>query len=119
MLKGGVRVKHAGRCVSLALFALLLLCSHMVEGPAVPLQAEESAPQPASVMLSRMNMAPGEQPCPVQAESRGPRPFFHETGGQKEDAACVRVADRNGHPLSSRAYVRTVYMAFPPEHMPG
>lgn len=113
-------MKHAGRWASLAWLALLLLlCAHMVEGPAAPLQAEESAPQPASVMLSQLKMTPGEQPCPAQAENSRPRQFFHETGGQKEDAACVRVADRNGHPLASRAYVRTVYMAFPPENMPG
>lgn len=106
----------------LALGASWLFClafGALVEGPeqlseppapmlpvAAAITAPESAvqPEPHDVSaLRRMETAEAAR----RAETALP------------DAACVRVADRNGYPMGTATYVRTVYQAFPPERLPG
>ena len=106
----------------LALSASWLFClafGALVEGPeqlpapptppmpvAAAITAPESAAQPEShdaSALRRMETAEAAR----RAETALP------------DAACVRVADRNGYPMGTETYVRTVYQAFPPERLPG
>lgn len=108
--------------VLLALGASWLLClalGALVEGPAPP--PEPPAPLAPAASAIAMPDPPAQQETHHLPATR--RMETAEAARRAEnglaDAACVRVADRNGYPMGARTYVRTVYQAFPPERLPG
>lgn len=112
-------MRKAGRYLSAGLFLLLvLLCSHLVEGPA-PSAPSEEAPPPLHAALRQMEALAGEQAHPAAARTAPQRRFFRPVQQDVPRAGCARVTDKNGHPLAGRTYVRTVYTVCPLEDMPG
>lgn len=106
-------------CLGLVLLALLG-GGALIEGPETAERAEDA--HPAAPAQAAMLTAP--QPQPVERDAPAGRTMSARRFALSESAAaCVSpvrvVADGNGNPIASRAYVRTVYAACPLEDMPG
>lgn len=114
-------MKRSGRLLlALAALALLFLIRPaLVEGPAVLCPEETAAEKAPAPVLRAAEGMPFDMAAAASTETVVVRRFFRPVQEVMADAACVRVADRNGYPLTGRTYVRTVYAACPLQDMPG
>ena len=101
-------------CV-LFLFAL----SALVEGPEPAcVIAEETPPVTRACLLPAEAERPqsiGNAPAPI----RRIRALLPSQRPHAPEGASIPLADRNGNPITSGVYIRTVYGAFPPEWLHG
>ncbi len=106
-------------CLALVLLALLG-GGALIEGPEADKRAEDvrpAAPAQAAILTTTQSQ-PVERDAPAGRTENARRAAI--LARASACASPVRVvADGNGNPIASRAYVRTVYAACPLEDMPG
>lgn len=106
-------------CLSLVLLALLG-GGALIEGPEAEKRAEDVRPAASAqtAILTTAQNQPVERDAPA-----GRMESARRCGLPARASVCASsvrvVADGNGNPIASRAYVRTVYAACPLEDMPG
>lgn len=110
-------MKSLGRIVLVcAFFAVLLLGGRtLIRGP----EEEAAAAPSAAPLYTAIVRAEPEPMVPLLPGTA--QPSRERTGQISEEVVTVPavVSDRNGQPIASRAWSRTVYQACAPEGIPG
>lgn len=110
-------MKWFGRILfACAVFAVLLLAgSTLVQGPAAEKSAD-AVPVQANIAMVRAAAEPVMPELPAQAQPQRERA---ERTEHRELQMPAIQSDRNGQPIASRAWSRTMYLSCAPEGIPG
>ncbi len=116
------RLVHLGMILAFA-WLVFLASGALVEGPQELEQVQPVTLPPMAAQVAMTAPEGNPQPehsCATDTTRMRSSSLAAETQCEHDAVhAGVQTADRNGIPVVSRTYIRTVYQAFPPERMAG